>query len=250
MSSKYCKKLLEFGGGRGIGRYPGTGTSVNIFFDARIQGFPDGFSGGKKGMWSYSVSQHGFNHAHPDYADAVPRKYNIHNEVVPAWNVDFKTFKNMLYTAFMSPLQNQKIIHNWQKTFERLIPVRTGHLASTILSTLVINRRSKMKTRYFISGTYNYPIAKGSHLYRPYFITNPKHSPPSKGYGNPRGINRQYKVPNVNMLKRTKGGNALYLLNDPGSHSDPRFYINKIIQKTILDIYATVFNNLIMRVTI
>lgn len=243
----FCKKFLTRTSGRGIGNYPGTGTSTSVFFDARQK---RGFVGDQEGMWSYSVSQHGWNSHHPGYEHAVPMKIGLDGKPTPAWKVDYLTFRDMLYEALMDPTPNRSIIQGIQKIIEPLIPVRTGHLASTILSTLRITRHSLLKTRYYFNGTYEYPRQKGTHLYRPYFIDHPKNNPPDTGYGNPRGINQQYKVKNVTMIRKTKKGNALYLLNDPGAHNDPRFVINKIIHEILIDIPATIFNNLQMEVTI
>jgi len=137
------------------------------------------------------------------------------------WHYERGTFltymqiKQAIYLKIMvmGRRADRKRLWRWKKRFEKMIPVRSGHLASTILSTLRIHRKAYGNSRFWISAAYNYPMTGA--MQRPITIHNQKHKPPDEGYGDYIGVDRTYKLPNVHLLYKTGGGGAKYLLNDP-----------------------------------
>lgn len=139
---------------------------------------------------------------------------------------------------FTSTVNDHNIINRVKKLTNRFIPVRTGKLMDVIFKTMRIFRNSFYSSRYIVKFEYEYPQD------RPRFITNPSHSPPSRGYGDWA----TYRLVTAEAQRRvqidhiTPMGNALYILNDPLALNKPEDYIDYIAQQELRDDYDTKFN--------
>ena len=163
-----------------------------------------------------------------------------------AWNTDWFTFRREYKKWVLDPSDDRNLIEAWRKRIiaRGWVPVRSGNLFSTIISTMTIIRRNYYTNRFFINGRYAYPSGY------PTYIKNPKHTPPDTGRGlHPMLVNKNFPPPNVNVKKITPKG-AVYELSDPQALTDPRVYINRLLSDSLYNMMVATFKSMIIKVTI
>ena len=113
-------------------------------------------------------------------------------------------------------------IDNWE--YNR-VPLRSGHLMDTIISTLKV---IAVYAGTSLNVTIKYMIPPN----RPYTIRNPKHTTPDEGWGDWGTVKiRDSTVKSkVKVKKVSSNGNALYNLNDPQAVSNWKLKLDKEIQ--------------------
>lgn len=158
---------------------------------------------------------------------------------ITKWGLTWYELRDIIAAAFVSKTLDAPLFRSIRKAIAPYVPVRSGKLLDTICTTMKIIRRSIRKVVFFFGFTFLYPPD------RPRIIYNPQHNPPKMGYGElyyPKTVIR-----NVMMLKKTKGGNALYLLNDPTAFSDSIAVIKDIADRQIVQQLEDLFNMIELR---
>jgi hypothetical protein len=153
----------------------------------------------------------------------------------------------MLSDSITDRSKDGQIIQFWRIEIDKegIIPVRSGDLFSTILSTMKIHRIQKYQNRYWMICTYEIPswMKKTGAA-----VKNPQHSPPSKGYGkHPSEVNKRMLPSNVSLLKTGKS-TGLYALNDPHAMQSPQDTINQLTSESMYNIMLNLFKTVLIKV--
>jgi len=156
------------------------------------------------------------------------------------------TYKGMTFTEVRESIvkfmtdqsKDPQLIDMIKKKVIADIPIRSGKLADMMFKTMRIDRFIWYSVHYFSSLSYQYPDD------RPLPVPGRVSHLAEKGYGE-WGT---YKVTDPLVLSKvsidhvTKGGNALYNLNDPTAYADVRDSINKAFDEVIVNEMADRFN--------
>ena len=207
----------------------GTGNIVrsDVNIDIRGSGSPDG-------KWTI-------------IPDNVPYGQNI-KWTKARYGMKWTEIREQISKAFMSKVRDSNILRNIRNIIKKLgiVPVRSGFLLNHIFSTMRIIRRKLNPYNAQFVGEFQFAWPYN----RPQTIQNPRHSPPETGYGEWSNVRLKYNIPNVNLLKITPGGNALYLLNDPRASPNPKPDIKSVGMNELFDDFVKTFEGLVLKLKI
>ena len=227
---------------------PSGGVGISYYFELTKKKSP----GASKGRWWFGYTVGGYIQKPGTHLAATAYNYGqgstqaanfIQN---PRFWLTWKDIKRLIARVLMNSTNDKLLIENLIQTkLLDKIPVRTGHTASTIFSTIQIIRMHWYGSHFFGHGLYRYPSDRPTK-----WKGKVRHAPPETGYGKIQGVNRVYKVPNVHLIRTTKGGNGLYLLNDPNAYLEPKQIVNREFLNMIKKNYLDRFSRIIVGVQI
>ena len=200
------------------------------------------------GAWTSSTKEYaqGWNYA------VMPATSKFGPKVIKAWKVPLWRMKQLLEESIMDRSRDRRMI-NWFKSeidAKGIVPVRSGHLFSSIFSTMRIKRVARYRNRFWMHCTYDVPDEYLWLNNKLLFIKNPKHSPPSKGYGlHPSKVNTSNLPHNVNLIRTTKTL-GLYLLSDSTAQPTPQDYINRLTSEVLYNYMLLLFKLTLIRIHI
>jgi len=154
------------------------------------------------------------------------------------YGMKWTDIRRIIADAFVNVSRDPAIILRIINYAMRYVPVRSGRLLDFIWSSMRINRRKWYNTQFWARFNFDWPVD------RPPRIINPSHAPPAEGYGEWGTVKLNHNIPNVNVIRVTAGGNALYSLNDPSALGDPRNAISEIAEEELLQDFENNFDNI------
>lgn len=147
--------------------------------------------------------------------------------------------KHAIGRAFKNIARDQNVltIVKTMTMIRGLVPVRSGYLIDTIFNTMRIDRNTFYETRFWATFSFVWPID------RPMPIPTPQHIyPPSTGYG--QRYRPAHTIPNIHLIRYTRGGNAFYGLNDPQALGDPTKEILSEAKQALFSDFNAIFQSL------
>jgi hypothetical protein len=173
---------------------------------------------------------------HHDIGQDRDPYFTINTKRRKASGLTLKQCREFIREMLLSNLNDPYMLEQIRIRSLPFIPVRSGRLADTFFNTMNIRRRSWYTHYVWAFGTEWSPL-------RPRPITG-NVSKLGKGYGEhyiPTNL-----IPNRHLLYGTKGGNALYILDDPAAVNDPIPAIKDIAEETMEQEFHDVWDNTII----
>ena len=177
------------------------------------------------------------NYIYHDIGRGKEPYFDINNSRFRAANISWIELRSIIKNEMLSTQNDLNLIEIIKNYSLPYIPVRSGRLADTFFNNMQIRRKQWYSTHYvWAFGTEWSPL-------RPRPITG-NVSKLGKGYGehyiptNP--------IPNRHLLYGTKGGNALYILDDPAAVNDPIPKIMDIANNVMEQEFHDVWDNTII----
>jgi len=205
-------------------------------------------------FWDYSCGYYSSStkeFAEGDFA-VKPRTSQFGPSLIKAWKVPLWRMKQLVEESILDSSNDRKMINFFQSQIDAMgvVPVRSGHLFSSIFSSMRIKRVTRFKNRFWMFCTYDVPDEYLWLMNKMLYIKNPKHSPPAKGYGkHPSKVNPRRLPSNVNLL-RTTATLGEYMLNDPIAHSTPQDTINAFTAQILYNYMLLLFKQTLLRIYI
>jgi hypothetical protein len=150
-------------------------------------------------------------------------------------------FRRKLYNVYLDPSNDQRLIDHVYEIIKHRVPVRSGFLLDILYKETKIFRKvvKGSLNRFWFGMKTVWP-----RIWRPWPIKGRvQHTPPETGYGLPY-IPTSKIVSNSTLLYITKGGYALYQLNDPAAHNDPLVDIQNEFKSTFANYYGNIFREM------
>jgi len=154
-------------------------------------------------------------HIHVDFTKKRTKEWTVFTKNMKAKGISWISVRRILKRIFLDNKLDELLLMKIRLWVLRYIPVRSGRLANFIFKTMKLIRRTYY-SQYIARFGFGWPAK------RPYPIRGRvRHKPPEMGYGEWGTFKPVYKLPNVHVDHVTAGGNALYILDDPGAINDP-----------------------------
>lgn len=174
----------------------------------------------------------------------IPNKVRYRHAWMEArFGMHWVDLRRVIAATFVNPSRDSGILNFIKNVIMKLVPVRSGKLLEFILKTMRIKRTklNQFNARFSALFMYEWPLD------RPLSIKNPKHSPPSEGYGEWGTVTLTHNIPNVRVIRVTPSGNALYSLNDPFALGQPQRFIQDIGSDELMRDFTNVFEGLVLQ---
>lgn len=189
---------------------------------------------------------------HSDYWGLVHADYrkgsymSAYTYMDQKYGMSLATLKNVISQVIRDPSIDPILKKTLVNRFWMDVPVRSGKLLDTIISSLHFEHFTWYNTHELLMCKWNIPAD------RPQIFIGKRvaHSPPAEGVGEWGTVKLQNAIPNVSVKSVLPSGKAIYNLNDPTAQLDYNAAIEEKASELCDDYLSVLISSLVIELTL